>query len=224
LGEPLEPPPVSPDHVLAGSRQGPLFSVVFVQNGGQVRRKGGDIMAPRSPHHDERSQQRFLRLFLASEPELRRYVAVLVPNLDDAQEVIQQTAAVLWEKFDKYDPALPFTPWACRFALNVSKQWLARQQRWSSILREDFAMQLIRRRDALEPQIDGRLRHLENCVGKLPPAQRSLVEGYYSRRVGVDRLSEESGRSVDAVYKALQRIRHVLQLCIEQAVHEEAAT
>jgi RNA polymerase sigma-70 factor (ECF subfamily) len=181
-------------------------------------------MAPRSPHHDERSQQRFLRLFLASEPELRRYVAVLVPNLDDAQEIIQQTAAVLWEKFDKYDPALPFTPWACRFALNVSKQWLARQQRWSSILREDFAMQLIRRRDALEPQIDGRLRHLENCVGKLPPAQRSLVEGYYSRRVGVERLSEESGRSVDAVYKALQRIRHVLQLCIEQAVHEEAAT
>jgi RNA polymerase sigma-70 factor (ECF subfamily) len=181
-------------------------------------------MAARSSKHDDLSQQRFLRLFLASEPEVRRYVAVLVPNMDDAQEVIQETAAVLWEKFDQYDPTLPFTPWACRFALNISKQWLARQRRWASILRDDFATQLIRRRDAIESQIDSRLRHLENCFGKLPPAQRLLVDGYYARRAGVERLAAESGRSVDAVYKALQRIRHALQACIEQAVREEAAT
>jgi len=181
-------------------------------------------MAARSSKNDDLSQQRFLRLFLASEPEVRRYVAVLVPNMDDAQEVIQETAAVLWEKFDQYDPMLPFTPWACRFALNISKQWLARQRRWASILRDDFATQLIRRHDAIEAQIDGRLRHLENCFGKLPPAQRLLVDGYYARRAGVERLAAESGRSVDAVYKALQRIRHALQACIEQAVREEAAT
>jgi RNA polymerase sigma-70 factor (ECF subfamily) len=181
-------------------------------------------MTAKSPNHDERSQQRFLRLFLASEPEVRRYVAVLVPNLDDAQEVIQETAAVLWEKFNQYDSTLPFTPWACRFALNISKQWLARKRRWASILQDDFATQLIRRRDTIEVEIDGRLRHLENCVGKLPTAQRLLVDGYYTRRAGVDRLAAESGRSVDAVYKALQRIRHVLQACIEQAVREEAAT
>lgn len=173
---------------------------------------------------DDRSQQRFIRLFLASEPELRRYLAALVPNLDDAQEVIQETATVLWEKFDQYDPSLPFTPWACRFGLNIAKQWLARQRRWASILREDLATQLVRRREALDVQIDGRLRHLERCVDKLPPTQRSLIEGYYSRRLGVERLAAESGRSADAVYKALQRIRHALQDCIERALREEAAT
>jgi RNA polymerase sigma-70 factor (ECF subfamily) len=148
----------------------------------------------------------------------------LVPNLDDAQEVIQQTAAVLWEEFDQYDPALPFTPWACRFALNISKQWLARQRRWAAILQDDFAMQLIQRRDEIESQIDGRLRHLQNCVGKLPPEHRSLVDGYYSRRVSVERLATETGRSVDAIYKALQRIRNAIQECIEQAVRAEGVT
>lgn len=181
-------------------------------------------MAARSGKQDERSQQRFLRLFLSSEPDLRRYVAVLVPSLEDADEVIQQTAAVLWEKFDQYDPALPFTPWACRFALNTSKQWLARQRRWRAILREDFAVELIRRREVIESQIDDRLRHLENCVGKLAVAQRSLIDGYYSRRVGATRLAKESGRSVEAVYKALQRIRHVLEACVDQAVREEGST
>lgn len=181
-------------------------------------------MAAKSPEQDERSQQRFLRLFLTSEPEVRRYVAVLVPNLDDAQEVIQQTAAALWEEFDQYDPTLPFTPWACRFALNISKQWLARRRRWAAILQEDFAMQLIHRRDAIESRIDDRLRHLQGCVGKLTPEHQSLVEGYYSRRVSVERLAAESGRSVDAVYKTLQRIRHVIRACIERAVREEGAT
>jgi RNA polymerase sigma-70 factor, ECF subfamily len=42
----------------------------------------------------------------------------LVPNVADAEDIVQQAAIALWEKFDAYDPAQPFTPWACRFALN----------------------------------------------------------------------------------------------------------
>jgi hypothetical protein len=61
------------------------------------------------------SQQRFLSLFLRSEREIFRYVAVLVPNVADAEDIVQQAAVALWEKFDAYDPTQPFTPWACRF-------------------------------------------------------------------------------------------------------------
>ena len=48
------------------------------------------------------SQQRFLSLFLRSEREIFRYVAVLVPNVADAEDIVQQTAIALWEKFDAY--------------------------------------------------------------------------------------------------------------------------
>jgi RNA polymerase sigma-70 factor, ECF subfamily len=37
------------------------------------------------------SQQRFLSLFLRSEREIFRYVAALVPNLTDAEDIVQQT-------------------------------------------------------------------------------------------------------------------------------------
>ena len=76
------------------------------------------------------AQQRFLSLFLRSEREIFRYVAVLVPNVTDAEDIVQQTAMALWEKFDAYDPGQPFTPWACRFALNKARQWIERRQRW----------------------------------------------------------------------------------------------
>ncbi len=56
-----------------------------------------------------------------------RYVAALVPNVADAEDIVQQTALALWEKFDAYDPSQPFTPWAWRFALNKTKHWLIRK-------------------------------------------------------------------------------------------------
>jgi len=50
------------------------------------------------------AQQQFISLFLRSEREIFRYVAALVPNVSDAEDIVQQTALVLWQKFDAYDP------------------------------------------------------------------------------------------------------------------------
>src|SRR5690349_14557951 len=121
-------------------------------------------------------QQRFLALFLRSEKELYRYVAALVPNISDAEDIVQQTALALWEKFDAYDPALPFTPWACRFALNKARQWIERRQRWQTLLQGGLAEELLERREALRPEFEMRLGHLEKCLGRLPNEQRKLVE------------------------------------------------
>src|ERR1041385_8830131 len=177
-------------------------------------------MSPDSTRHSEdknAAQQRFLLLFLRSEREIFRYVAVLVPNIADAEDIVQQTAVALWEKFDAYDPNQPFTPWACRFALNKTKQWIERRQRWQALLERGLAEELAQRREELRPEIETRLKYLEGCLSKLPVEQRSLVEGYYYRRDGIEKLAEQSGRTVAATYKTLQRIREALQLCIENA-------
>ncbi len=170
------------------------------------------------------AQQRFLSLFLRSEREIFRYVAVLVPNVADAEDIVQQTALALWEKFDAYDPAQPFTPWACRFALNKAKQWIERRQRWQALLEKGLAEELASRREELKPDFERRLRHLEGCLSKLPDTQRSMVEGYYYKRTGIEALAGESGRSVEATYKMLQRIRRALQSCVETAARQEEAT
>jgi RNA polymerase sigma-70 factor, ECF subfamily len=173
---------------------------------------------PTRPYEDPAAaQQRFLSLFLRSEREVYRYVAALVPNVEDAEDIVQQTALVLWEKFDAYDPRLPFTPWACRFALNKTRQWIERRQRWQALLENGLAEELAHRREELRPELDSRLRHLEGCLGKLPAEQFSLVEGYYYRRDGIEKLATSSGRTAAATYKMLQRVRLALQACIENA-------
>jgi RNA polymerase sigma-70 factor (ECF subfamily) len=169
------------------------------------------------------AQQRFLSLFLRSEREIFRYVAALVPNIADAEDIVQQTALALWEKFDAYDPAQPFTPWACRFALNKARQWVERHQRWRSLIEGGLAEELARRREELRPELEARLRRLEGCLARLPEEQRSLVEGYYYRREEIDQLANQSGRTVASTYKALQRIRQSLQTCVERAWEPEGS-
>lgn len=174
----------------------------------------------RQPEDQAAAQQRFLSLFLRSEREIFRYVAALVPNVADAEDIVQQTALSLWEKFDAYDPAQPFTPWACRFALNKAKQWMERRQRWQALLENGLGEELAQRREELRPELENRLRHLEGCLNKLPKEQRSIVEGYYYRRETMEKLAVDSGRTAAAAYKTLQRIRQALQLCMENAAKE----
>ena len=172
---------------------------------------------------DPLQRQRFLSLFLKSEREIFRYVAALVPNASEAEDIVQQTAVALWQKFDAYDPSRPFTPWACRFALNKARQWMERRRRWQALLQNGLAEEIVTRREALKPQLERRLCRLERCLEQLPSDKRELVEGYYYKRESVETLAERSGRTVEATYKALQRIRQTLQLCIEGSTQREGA-
>ena len=169
------------------------------------------------------AQQRFLSLFLHSEREIFRYVAALVPNVSDAEDIVQQTAIALWEKFDAYDPAQPFTPWACRFALNKARQWIERRQRWQALLDKGLAEELAQRQQELQPEFEVRLKHLETCLKKLPPNQRSLIRAYYYERTDIEAMADGSGRTVAATYKMLQRVRQALQLCMETHAKPEEA-
>jgi RNA polymerase sigma-70 factor (ECF subfamily) len=166
---------------------------------------------------NDEAQAQFLRLFLSSERELFRYIAALVPNIGDAEEIVQQTAVALWKKFDQYDAQQPFTPWACRFASNIVKQWAASRQRWQALLEHGLAEELANRREQLRTQFEGRLSHLDHCLEKLPSEQRGIVEAYYFRRQGIDVIAAQTRRSMESVYKALQRIRLMLRQCIERA-------
>ena len=89
------------------------------------------------------------------------------------------------------------------------------------MLEGGLAEELALRREELRPELDARLKHLEGCLNKLPDEQRSLVEGYYHRRDGIEKLAENSGRTVAATYKTLQRVRQALQQCIESAIKPE---
>jgi RNA polymerase sigma-70 factor (ECF subfamily) len=179
-------------------------------------------LQPLLPRNEDRHAQ-FLALFLASEREVFRYICALVPCVNDAQDLLQQTALALWRKFDDYNPSRPFTPWACRFALLEAKEYLRRNRKWHPLLENELVDDLVRRREILAVEMDRRFSHLAGCLDKLPGRQRSIVEGYYYQRHPVEKLAAAADRTVEAIYKSLQRIRQALLDCVTAAMGREEA-
>lgn len=164
---------------------------------------------------ERRSHDRFMRLFLQSERELLRYVMAIVPHVGDARDVLQEAAVSLWAKFDQYDSAKPFVAWACRFALFEAKQFLRTEGRRKAKLASDVVELLAERRQELDEVLNARLLHLPECLGKLPEPQRALLKGYYFDEDTVEALAKKFDRSLEAVYKTLQRARTALAECIQ---------
>ena len=65
-----------------------------------------------------------------------------------------------------------------------------------------------------EQQILDRHEALEHCLQRLQAPQRRLVERYYGSSEKVPKIASEMGRSTNAVYKTLRRIRLSLFRCV----------
>lgn len=53
---------------------------------------------------------------MKSQHHVLGFVQMLLPSVHDAEEVLQETSIVLWNKWDQYDPERDFVKWACGIA------------------------------------------------------------------------------------------------------------
>jgi RNA polymerase sigma-70 factor (ECF subfamily) len=152
------------------------------------------------------------------------YVLSLVHHLDDAQDIVQDTCQTLWEKFDEYDPAQPFCPWAFGIARFKVLQHFERSQR----CRTGFDAYAVTRLTDLWGQrpaerSQARLEALRSCLTKLDQQQRTLLQQCYDGGATVREVAEKLGRSAPSLHNTLNRIRTALLKCIERTVAAEAA-
>jgi RNA polymerase sigma-70 factor (ECF subfamily) len=165
----------------------------------------------------------FLRLFLQNERRLYAYVLTLLPHRADADDVLQEASLVMWDKFDPAAPPADFTAWGCRIAyfkvLDFYKKGHRNKVRFSQALLERVAETAVEQADVL--QLDLRRDALAGCIQKLTAKDRDLLVRRFTPGATTHSTSRAVGRSVDAVYKALARVRHSLFECVERALARE---
>ena len=156
-------------------------------------------------NHDQ-----FLRLYVDNEESLRGFIRSLVPSLEDAKEVMQGTAAVLWRKFEQLDSPDNFRRWAfgvARFEALSYRRDKARDRLVFSEVEADL--------------IDLEAKALEKCITKLPQKQRALIQQAYSPGTKIDKIARRDGRTPMSLYKALHRIRIALADCIREDLKKQ---
>lgn len=166
----------------------------------------------------------FVRLLGQNQRRLFLYVLSLVPRWNDAEEIIQETNLVLWREFGQFQPGTNFTAWACKVAFHQVLAWRKRRQRdrleFSPAFLEAVADEMTSAADVL----DERAHALAGCIDRLPPGQRDLLRLRYTDGLAIEAIARRVDRSVEAVYRALSRIRQALHQCVSRRLAKEAGS
>ncbi len=166
-------------------------------------------------HGSDRSEG-FVTRLTASQQSLYAFIFSLVPNTNDARDILAETNLALWKKRDEYDPTQDFWPWACRFGKLQVLAFRKRQQRDRLVFQEDVIQLLAAEAEAVDANGDRALDALESCLGEIDARRQELLRKRYADGYSVTRLAEEMNRSVGAMADLLYRVRLKLASCIER--------
>jgi RNA polymerase sigma-70 factor (ECF subfamily) len=166
--------------------------------------------------------EEFVRLLGQHQRRIFLYVMCLVPNRTEAEEIVQDTTLVLWREFARFQPGTNFPAWACRVAFHRVLAWRKKKQRDRLEFSPAFLDAVAEETSAEAERLEERSEALGRCIEKLPADHRELLQRRYHDGQSVEDMAREVGRTVEAIYRALSRIRHALHDCVTRSLAQES--
>lgn len=166
-------------------------------------------------------QSDFMRLLFASEQRIRAYIRVLVMNRDEAEDIFQEVCVTLLEKYDPRHPKDDFTAWSCRVASFKVMELRQKHKRNRLRFSDETVRVLVDEAVGVVEEVNDRQEALRKCLAEILPANRQLIASRYMRHESIEAISSRLGRSVQAVYKVLSRVRKSLHDCIESRLSDQ---
>lgn len=168
---------------------------------------------------DEHSKHSlFLREFSKSQTRLSTFILMIVHNSHDADEIFQETASLLWEQFDKFEPGTNFGAWAVSIAKFKVLEYLHQNKRKRALFTSELYQELSILAEPASSDTDHRSKALQNCFYKLDRSCRSLLSLRYQKNLSVKKIAEKKGVSTGVMYRKISKVFNLLRRCIERTM------
>ena len=165
----------------------------------------------------------FAEYLRQNQTRLYGYLHSLVRDLNDADDLYQQTTLILWKKFAEFDRGRSFFAWACGVARFEVANFLRARSRERLYFSDDLNLLLVEAQaEITDDEFEGRRDALIRCVEKLRERDRELLHECYGDHFDVHGAANRRGRSPQSVYNSLRRIRRSLFECIARTLEREA--
>lgn len=162
---------------------------------------------------DEKTRE-VTRLWTRAQPNVSAFIASLVRDFRDRDDVLQDVAVAVLDSFETYDPSRPFVPWAIGIARNEVRHYLRRKGRERLVFDAEALEGIERAFSEIRPEEVRALDYLDECVRSLDDRSRRLCEPRYRDDLKPAAIATRLGMSANGVAKALQRLREALRDCV----------
>jgi RNA polymerase sigma-70 factor (ECF subfamily) len=162
----------------------------------------------------------FIKLYLANERRIYGFVRALIPNWNDVDDIIQETASVMWSKFDQFEKGTNFSAWALKIAHNQVLNY-CKSRKKDRLCFSETALEGIANKSMHHVQnTDERLSLLRICLQKLQAAELSLIQMRYEPGGSTKSVSQQTGKNLHVLYRHLNKIHAKLLMCIRRTMTE----
>lgn len=169
-------------------------------------------------------QAHVARLLMKHHTALYAFVFACVRSHHDTEDILQNVSVAVVEAIDQLRDESGFLPWSREIARRCTLAY-CRKKRREQPLDPDLVQSLAEATDLLErdqptaPFADA----LTACLEQLPAASRRIMALRYADTDGAaENIARKVGRSVQAVYAHIKRIKIVLRQCVERRLAAEA--
>ena len=163
----------------------------------------------------------FGRLFVRHQARIYGYIRSLVPRRCDAEDILQETASVLWRKFSQFQPGTSFLAWSLQVARYQAMYYARKNRRNVLCLSEKMAEDLAEETIAQAVRLEGLRDALGHCLHRLSSGDRDLFEQRYHQETTTIDVAKNLGKPPTTVYNALARIRRALVECLTRFFGKE---
>lgn len=171
---------------------------------------------PQPDLHEE-----FVALYVEHQVAIRSFVRTLLPDPVDAEDVMQTASLTMWRRFEQFQPGTSFRNWAFQVAKFIAMKHVARKARDRHRFSEATIKMLAEHVEQQDERLAGQRRALEQCVEQLGGDDRQMLAVCYSTGVTLKEFAAQLGRTPNALYKQLGRIRAALVECVQRRLQAE---
>ncbi|MCE9552429.1 MAG: sigma-70 family RNA polymerase sigma factor [Planctomycetes bacterium] len=165
------------------------------------------------------SQQRsddFVSQLTGCQSSLFAYILSLLPDVEAAQDVLQDANLVLWRKGDEYVPGTNFFAWAHEVTRYRVLSYLRDRGRDRHVFDAAFLEQLP---EPQIPEIDNgsrMARYLEDCLQRRTAEERQLIEERYAPEASLKEMALRHKIPSGHLSVILCRIRQKVTDCVQR--------
>lgn len=162
----------------------------------------------------------FVGFFIKHQQHLFNFILTLVPNYSDAEDILQKSASIMWDKFDTFDGNTLFLAWARKvIRYNIANYYRTKKKEYqldNEILESLTAVHEEALRDFEEQHAA-----LKICMRKLSPTDRHLLQLRYYQRISVQDIARKINKPANFLYRRISAVFVSLHHCITRTLMSE---
>ena len=180
--------------------------------------------SPEEKSPEKPAEGDFMRLFLRHEPVLRAYARTILPDWNSIDDALQEASVTMWQKLGQLEDEDGFLPWAKVIVRYKCLHAIDDLRRERPLLSDRVLKMLADEAETTTVSDFTELRRTLNvCMAEFNQSHQELLLAPYGGAGRVKELAAQSGKTANALYKLLGRLREKLTGCIQTKMRTAGA-